>query len=278
MFYVPDMYIEELINDDLQFMDLTVLAMDIEKVPGLVECFPKQDCVLAGIEAAARCFEKAGAEAEITLPSGSRAADGQVCLRARGTAGAIHAVYKTAQNVMEYSSAIATRTATMLERAKKVNSAIRICVTRKHFPGGKLLSLKAALAGGASPHRLGLSDSVLVFDQHRCFVDDFIKVLPLMRERLPEKLIAVEAGSPEEGLSFVRAGADIIQCERFSAAELAQFVRAAREANALVRVTIAGGVNADNAAEFAAAGIDAIVTSWPYFGKPQDIKMKISRA
>ena len=36
MFYVPDMYIEELINDDLQFMDLTVLAMDIEKVPGLV--------------------------------------------------------------------------------------------------------------------------------------------------------------------------------------------------------------------------------------------------
>ena len=277
MFYVPDMYIEELINDDLQFMDLTVLAMDIEKVPGLVECFPKQDCVLAGIEEAARCFEKAGAETEIILPSGSRAAAGQVCLRARGTAGAIHAVYKTAQNVMEYSSAIATRTAAMLERAVKVNPNIHICVTRKHFPGGKLLSLKAALAGGASPHRLGLSDSVLVFDQHRVFADDFLKVLPRMKDRLPEKLIAVETDTPEEGLSFVRAGADIIQCERFAATQLAQFVKEARALNGRVKITIAGGVNADNAAEFAAAGVDAIVTSWPYFGKPQDIKMHISR-
>ena len=278
MFYVPDSFIEELIKEDLQFMDLTVLSMGIEEVPGLIECFPKQGCVLAGVEIEARVFEKAGARAEVLLPSGSQAAAGQLCLRAQGTAGAIHAVYKTAQNVMEYSSAIATRTAAMLERAVKVNPNIHICVTRKHFPGGKLLSLKAALAGGASPHRLGLSDSVLVFDQHRCFVDDFLKVLPRMREKLPEKLIAVEADTPAEGLAFARAGADIVQCERFAPDELAQFVKDARAENCRVKITIAGGVNADNAAEFAAAGIDAIVTSWPYFGKPQDIKMKISRA
>jgi molybdenum transport protein len=277
MFYVPDSFIEKLISEDLPYMDLTVDALGIEDVPGLVECFPKQDCVLAGVEMAAALFEKVGARTELLLPSGSYATAKQLCLRAQGSAGAIHAVYKAAQNVMEYSSAIATRTAAMLERAVKVNPNIHICVTRKHFPGGKLLSLKAALAGGASPHRLGLSDSVLVFDQHRCFVDDFLQVLPRMKDRLPEKLIAVEADTPEEGLSFVRAGADIVQCERFAAAQLALFVKDARALNGRVKVTIAGGVNADNAAEFAAAGVDAIVTSWPYFGKPQDIKMKISR-
>ena len=70
MFYVPDSFIEKLIGEDLQFMDLTVDAMGIEDVPGLTECFPKQDCVLAGVEVAAQIFEKAGVKAEILLASG----------------------------------------------------------------------------------------------------------------------------------------------------------------------------------------------------------------
>ena len=231
MFYISDGYIEELIHEDLQHMDLTTLSMGIEEVPGQITALPKRGCLLAGVEEAARIFEKCGAKAEILIPSGTRAEGGESCLIVRGTAGRLHACYKLAQNVMEYSSGIATRTAAMLEAARAENPGIHVAVTRKHFPGAKALSLKAALAGGASLHRLGLSDSILAFDQHRVFTDDFTALIPRMAEAaFPKAVIAA-----------------------------------------------AGGINADNAGEYAAAGVDILVTSWVYFGKPEDIKMKFSR-
>ena len=114
MFYISDGYIDGLIGEDLQLMDLTTMSMGIEEAPGLVECFPKRECVLAGVEEAARIFERCGARAEVLKPSGTRAEARGICLRARGTAGRLHACYKLAQNVMEYFSGIATRTAEML--------------------------------------------------------------------------------------------------------------------------------------------------------------------
>ena len=77
-------------------------------------------------------------------------------------------------------------------------------------------------------------------------------------------------------MKFIEAGADIIQCERFSCSELRSFVTAAKAMRPDVIINAAGGVNASNAKEFAAAGADVLVTSWVYFGKPFDIKMKIS--
>ena len=278
MFYISDRYLEELIQEDLQHMDLTVMAMGIEEAPGVVECSPKNDCVAAGVEEAARIFEKCGAKAEIKRASGSALRAGEVCLSARGAAGALHACYKLAQNVMEYSCGIATRTAKMLEAARAVNPKIHVAVTRKHFPGAKALSLKAALAGGASLHRLGLSDSILVFAQHRVFSDDFFSLIPQMAAAFPEKKIEAEAEDAYEALSFLRAGADVVQCERFSPAELEAFVKEAREKFPRAIIAAAGGINASNAAEYAAAGADILVTSWVYFGKPEDIKMKFNRA
>ena len=251
MFYISDGYIDGLIGEDLQLMDLTTMSMGIEEAPGLVECFPKRECVLAGVEEAARIF---------------------------GTAGRLHACYKLAQNVMEYSSGIATRTAEMSAAARAVNPAVHVAVTRKHFPGAKALSLKAALAGGASLHRLGLSDSILAFDQHRIFADDFIALIPKMAAAFPEKKIEAEAESPEEAMGYLRAGIDMVQCERFAPAELAAFVKEAKAEFPRAVIAAAGGINAANAAEYAATGVDVLVTSWVYFGKPEDIKMKFSRA
>lgn len=109
MFYIPDHYIETLINEDLQLMDVTTLSMGIEDLPGRLTCYPKRECVIAGVEEAARIFTKIGAEAEIMIPSGRRVEEGKICLAVVGTAGMLHAGWKVAQNVMEYASGIATR-------------------------------------------------------------------------------------------------------------------------------------------------------------------------
>lgn len=277
MFYISDEFIRSLVEEDLHIVDMTVLAMGIEEERGVVSCFPKRPCVIAGVEEAARVFECVGAKAEILARSGSRLEAGEFCLRAEGTAGQLHASYKTAQNVMEYMSGIATRCADMVAAARSVSPHIEVCVTRKHFPGSKRLSIKAALAGGASIHRLGLSDSILVFDQHRVFVggvEGCAKKISSMVTAFPEKKIAVEVATVEEALLFARSGADVLQCERFSPDELRETVRCVAEINPAARVSAAGGVNADNAAEFAATGVHILVTSWVYFGKPQDIKMR----
>jgi len=279
MLYIPDSYIESLINEDLQLMDLTTLALGIENSPGRLTCFPKRACVLAGVDEAVRIFTKLGAKTEASVPEGKFVKAGQVFLTAVGTAGMLHAGWKIAQNVIEYSSGIATRTAEMVKNAQAVKPDIRVAVTRKHFPGTKVLSLKAALAGGAFIHRVGLSDSVLVFEQHRVFTgtkENFIALIPTMARKLPEKKTVVEADSLQDALAFARAGIDVVQCERFDLKELADFVSIAKKINPSLKISAAGGINASNAAEYAGTGIDILVTSWVYFGKPEDVKMRIT--
>ena len=279
MFYVPERAIQELLEEDLHLVDMTTLALGIEEKPGRIDCFPKRPCVVAGVEEAARIFRSACADtrADVLAPSGSRLVAGDVCLRIEGSAGALHAAYKVAQNVMEYSSGIATRCAAMVDAARSVAPHVEVAVTRKHFPGGKRLSLKAALAGGASVHRTGLSDSILVFDQHRVFTEGaqgFARMIDDISARYPEKKIAVEANDPDEAILFARA--DVIQCERFSYDDLRRVVREIRTINPAAKISAAGGVNADNAAEYAATGVDILVTSWVYFGRPEDIKMRFA--
>lgn len=224
---------------------------------------------------AERLFARVGLQTTRFHEEGDTVAAGTVILEGRGSAGAIHAVYKTAQNILEYASGIATRTHQMVEEARVGNPLCRVAVTRKHFPGTKTLSLYAAITGGAVVHRMGLSESVLVFDQHRVFIADFEKRLTEAKKADPERKIAVEAADIHEGLSFAAAGADIIQCEKFSVETLTEFVTQAKREFPQLIISAAGGVNAANARAYAQTGVDFLVTTWPYFGKPADVKMQI---
>ena len=275
-FHISQRFIDELLEEDCPYMDLTVEALGIGREPGRLTCHPKAACVVAGVEVAARLLESSRCRVACEAASGDRL---EVFLRAEGTAGTIHRSLKIAQNVMEYSSGIATRAAGMLENARKANPHVQLAVTRKHFPGTKWLSLAAAQAGGAIVHRLGLSDSLLVFDQHRVFtggLDGFASRVSEYRKAFPEQKLGAEVATPEEDLLLARAGIDSIQCERFTCADLEETVRGVKAVNAAVQVLAAGGVTGENAAAVAATGVDVLVTTWAYFGKPADIKMVVS--
>lgn len=276
MFYIPNSVLESIIAEDIPWNDATTEALSISARPGAISCFPKIDGVVSGIDIAKRMFESVGLNVTHFAKDGAFYAAKTPVLKAVGRADQIHAVYKTAQNIMEYSSGISNRVRQMVEQAASVNPKVKIAVTRKHFPGTKAISLNAALLGGAIVHRAGLSESILVFDQHRVFCTDPADAIKAAKLHEPEKKIAVEVSSAEEGLRFIEAGADIIQCERFSFDDLRSFVTAAKAMRPDIIINAAGGVNASNAKEFAAAGADVLVTSWVYFGKPFDIKMKIS--
>jgi molybdenum transport protein len=78
---------------------------------------------------------------------------------------------------MEYAGGIASATAELLAAARRGNPGVRVACTRKHLPGSKSLSVKAILCGGR-PHRLGISDTLLVFAEHRAFLGDLPPIKP----------------------------------------------------------------------------------------------------
>ena len=107
-------------------------------------------------------------------------------------------------------------------------------------------------------------------------LDGFASRVSEYRKAFPEQKLGAEVATPEEALLLARAGIDSIQCERFTCADLEETVRGVKAVNAAVQVLAAGGVTGENAAAVAATGVDVLVTTWAYFGKPADIKMVVS--
>ena len=216
---------ESILLADCPYEDLTTVGLGIEETCGTVSASLKAPGIAAGIDLAREIFLAAGASVEVFAKDGDSLAARVPFLCARGSAQALHAAYKTAQCVMEYAGGIAERTRAMVDAARSVNPQAVVAGTRKHYPGGKRIALAGLLAGGGTVHRLGLSDSILVFDQHRVFTDDFAGAFARLKAANPEKKTAVEASCEAEAREFIELGADIVQCERFAPEALARTPR-----------------------------------------------------
>lgn len=268
---------ESILLADCPYEDLTTVGLGIEETYGTVSASLKAPGIAAGIDLAREIFLAAGASVDVFAKDGDSLAARVPFLCARGSAQALHAAYKTAQCVMEYAGGIAERTRAMVDAARSVNPQAVVAGTRKHYPGGKRIALAGLLAGGGTVHRLGLSDSILVFDQHRVFTDDFAGAFARLKAANPEKKTAVEASCEAQAREFIELGADIVQCERFAPEALARTADFAKRLGRGTLLSAAGGVNAENAAAYAAAGAVILVTSWPYWGRPRDVKMTFAR-
>jgi molybdenum transport protein len=188
--------------------------------------------------------------------------------------------WKVSLNVLEYSMGISTSARKLMNEARRGSHTIAVATTRKSMPGAKAISLNAALAGGMIPHRLGLSETFLLFKQHRSFVDDMDQLPELINEirlKSPENKIIVEVDSLEEAIPYARAGVDGIQFDKLDPAYLSDAVRHIKLIDGSITTIGAGGINASNAYEYACTGIDVIATSSVFHAKPFDIKASICR-
>ncbi|MDT9546200.1 MAG: ModD protein [Chlorobium sp.] len=279
-FLLPDSDIERFIEEDAPYGDMTTALLGIGDTHGQITFTTREETTLSGTEEAARILERCGARVNVSTPSGTAVGAGTMFLSAEGPAAALHTAWKVALNMLEYASGIATRTAKIVSSAQEANPAISIATTRKSFPGTKKIAIKAIMAGGATPHRLGLSESILVFRQHTEFlggINNFLDTIVAMKEKAPEHKILVEADSPEEALKIAAAGADVVQVDKLSTESLTELVHAIRDIAPEIKISAAGGITPENAAAYAATGIDIIVLSSVYFGKPSDIAAAMQR-
>ena len=277
---LSDSLLEALLHDDAPFGDLTTHVLGIGAMPGRIAFAARDRMVVACVEEAARLLEIAGARASATVASGSELAPGAPILAATGPAEALHRAWKVAQTLVEYASGIATAARRIVEAARAARPDVAIACTRKNMPGAKALAIKSILAGGAMPHRLGLSETILIFAEHRAFFggQTAAAMVAQARRGAPEKKIVVEVPAIDEAVAWAEAGADVLQTERWSVDDLSDLANRLAALPRKPLLAAAGGINARNAAAYAAAGADILVTSAPYFAAPLDVAVRIEPA
>ena len=274
---ISDARIDQLIAEDVPYIDLTTQMLGISDKPARIEFFTREDATVCATEEAARVLQHLGAEVESLVTSGEHVAAGTILLVAVGPAGALHKAWKVCLNLLDHCSAVATKTHNLVSAAKSANPACEVLTTRKSMPGVKDLLTKAATAGGAFPHRLGLSETVLVFDNHTRLMggfDAFLEALPSLRSKCIEKKLFVEADA-DQARALARAGVDGIQFDKIPADELAALVAELRAINPHCTLIAAGGINAKNAAAYAATGVDGLATTAPFSAAPLDMSARI---
>lgn len=278
MVRIPHARIEQIIAEDVPYIDLTSMVLGIDSQRGRMEFYTRQDCVLAGVQVVKRIAEQVGCCVISSCEDGETLVAGKTFMTLEGSAADLHAAWKVCLNTFDHLSAVATKTREMVEAAHRGNPSCEILTTRKSMPGVKDLLTEAVLIGGAFPHRLGLSETVLVFDHHMTFLggfDAFLELIPTIKTRCVEKKLFVEANA-EQALRLAKAGVDGIQLEKIPVEELAALVQAIRQINPYVTLVAAGGINPDNAQAYAATGVDGLATTAPFSASPLDMSVRMS--
>ena len=265
---LSDDTLTRLVDDDVPCGDLTTASLGIGGRPGSIQFRARRSMRLCGVEEAARMCQLNRVNAEISARSGASLAPGDLILTGYGDVAALHRVWKAAQVLMEWASGIATAASEIVAAAGNVP----VACTRKNVPGTKAMSVKAVRAGGATMHRLGLSETLMVFPEHRLFLDETPEVtVARLKKQLPEKKIVVEVAELDSALTWAGAGVDVLQLEKFSPSAVSACCAALASNRLHPLVAAAGGVCAENAADYAAAGADLLVTSAPFNASPRDV-------
>ena len=277
MLRISNARIDGFIAEDVPYIDLTCEILGIGDAPGEMEYFTREDCVLAGTDVVCRIAAQLGCEVASCRADGERVAAGEAFCTLRGRAADLHAAWKVCLNVFDHLSVVATKTRAMVDAAHAQNPRCEVLTTRKSMPGAKDLLTCAVMAGGAFPHRLGLSETVLVFDHHLTFFggfDRFVEQLPDIKARCVEKKLFVEANA-EHARVLARAGVDGIQFDKVPVGELAALVEELRAIDSRVTLIAAGGINPQNAGAYAATGVDGLATTAPFAAKPLDMSVRM---
>lgn len=277
--YVSDELIDRFIKEDVPYIDLTTLVLEISGQSGTIQFFSREDAVICGTEEVRRIFSKLNIEVVKSCDSGSLIKKGEVFLEGEGNVENLHVAWKISQNILDYSSGIATKTRKLVDKLSIINPDLHVITTRKVIPGTKELAIKAVVAGGGFPHRLGLSETILIFKQHLNFlggIDGLTKILKKVKAKACEKKVIAEVESLDDAIKLCKNGIDGLQFDKVSCDTLRRSVNILRDINPSIVILAAGGINEENIEEYAKTGIDAVVTTSVYYAKPIDIGCKIN--
>jgi nicotinate-nucleotide pyrophosphorylase (carboxylating) len=251
-------YLLSFIREDAPFGDVTSDCI-IPDIDCRATITIEQPAIVAGLDEAAALFRYFDVAVKPAIPDGSAVHGRALLLDLQGPAKKILLVERTALNIIGRMSGIATATREFTDSVHRANPACRISATRKTCPGFRELDKKAVVLGGGDPHRMNLSDGILIKDNHLAVVrlDDAIA---MAKSRSPHRSVEAEVETSEDAVRAATAGCDIIMFDNMDPGLVQQSLDALKN-NGLrerVIVEVSGGIDAGTVARYAALGVDMI--------------------
>lgn len=278
MFRLNDSELLKYIEEDVPYLDLTTHLQNVENKKAKLEIITREELLVSCMEEACRVAELLRCKVESFIPSKQKAKAGDVLLSFSGDYNDVHKAWRSSQVLLEYSCKIATYTYEMKEKIQSVNEHCELLSTRKTFPFSKKFCIKSILTGGAMPHRLNLGETIVFFDNHRVVYEsdqEFYENIKKFKIKVPEKKIVVESHDLEDSKYLMSSGVDVIQLDKMDIESISEIVAYKNENFLNVKILASGGINIDNAIEFAKTGLDGLVTSRVYLCGMANIGTKI---
>lgn len=220
----------------------------------------KASGVIAGTEFARETFQQCGAECEMMVRDGDSVGPGDVILRLdQQPARAVLKAERVALNFLGHLSGIATTTAQFVRAC--MDTGVTILDTRKTTPGLRVAEKAAVKAGGGQNHRQGLSDGILIKENHIRAAGAISRAVQLALAAAPdEELVEVEVTNLDEMREAMRNGVRMVLLDNMSLEMMSQAVTEAKAAG--VKTEASGNVTLENVRQIAQTGVDFISIGW----------------
>lgn len=247
--------------EDAPWGDLTAeLLVDADAVLA-TRLVAREPGVFAGGPLVSEAFRQLDPRIRVTelAPEGSRFEAGDALAHISGPARGILTAERVALNFTQRLSGIATLTAQYV--AETAGTRAQVADTRKTTPGLRALEKHAVRAGGGSNHRFGLSDALMVKDNHLAALGAadgpaLTAALRALRERVGHTTsIIVEVDRLEQVAAVVESGITGVLLDNFSLADLEAAVKLV---GGRVVCEASGGVSIETVAAIAHTGVDVI--------------------
>jgi nicotinate-nucleotide pyrophosphorylase (carboxylating) len=264
--YLTHRLIDLWLAEDIGHGDVTSLAMIDADAQGSFAMNARQPMALAGIEVAAACFRRYDPTLaiEVTATDGDRVQPKTTLLKVKGKARSLLTVERTALNIVQHLSGIATETARWMDAIKGTKA--RLIDTRKTTPGLRALQKHAVVCGGGANHRLGLDSGVMIKDNHIAVCGSISKAIARARAAAPALIkIEVECDRLDQVREAVAAKADVIMLDNMP---LDQMREAVTFVAGRIPLEASGGVKFESVRAIAETGVDYISSSKMIQGSP----------
>lgn len=247
--------------------DLTCAALVDPAATATIDVVIRRKGVLAGVRVAELVFERLDPTVswKTLLRDGTAVGAGDVVARVSGSLRSLLIGERTALNFLMHLSGIATQTRRFVDVIAGTKAVI--LDTRKTLPGWRLLEKYAVRCGGGTNHRMGLSDGVLIKDNHLAAwtaaggaeSHSIAAAVRQARNRSPQDVsIEVEVDTLEQLRDALAGSPDIVLLDNMGPPQLREAVKLRDELAASVRLEASGGITLANVREIAESGVDRI--------------------
>lgn len=277
---LPQFYVDEIIvnalKEDINYVDVASDYLIPEDQRDNAYFVAKADGVLCGLSVAMRVFALLDDtfEAKLYKHDGDKIQKGDLIAEFSGKTVLLLKGERTALNLLQHMSGIATATAAAVELVKGTNA--QITDTRKTLPGLRALQKYAVTCGGGKNHRFNLSDGAMLKDNHIDAGGGITNAVNALRGKLGHMVkIEVETRDLAEVREALAAGADIIMLDNMSNEMMREAVQII---DGRAKTEASGGITLETIAEVAKTGVDIIsLGALTHSVKAFDISMKMKK-